>query len=79
MIRSGLFVAAFEEDGGEQLVGAGDDKSSCKSPDRTSGWAEGDRVWLDVAEKKELTVGCVVADEEGGGVVGIVRAEGGPM
>ncbi len=75
MIRSGLFVAAFEEDGGEQLVGAGDDKSSCKSPDRTSGWAESDRVWLDVAEKEELTVGCVVADEEGGGIVGIARAE----
>ena len=75
MIRSGLFVAAFEEDGREQLVGAGDNKSSCKSPDRTSGWAESDRVWLDVTEKKELTVGCVMADEEGGGIVGIVRAE----
>ena len=79
MIRSGLFVAAFEEDGGEQLVGAGDDKGSCKSPDRTSGGAESDRVWLDVAEKKELTVGCVVADEKGGGIVGSVRAEDGPV
>ena len=75
MIRPRLFVAAFEEDGGEQLVGAGDDKTGCNSPDRTSGWAESDRVWLDVTKKKELTVGCVVADEEGRGIVGIVRAQ----
>ena len=79
MIRPGLFVAAFEEDGGEQLGGAGDDKGSRKRPDGTSGWAERDRVWLDVAEKKELTVGCVVADEEGGGMVGSVRAEDGSV
>ena len=75
MIGSGLFVAAFEEDGGEQLVGAGDDERGCKSPDRTSGWAESDRVWLDVAEKEELTMGCVVTDEKGRGIVGLARAE----
>jgi len=75
MIGSGLFVAALEEDGGEQLVGAGNDKSGCKGPDGTSGWAESDCVWLDVAEKEELTVGCVVADEEGGGMVGVAGAE----
>jgi hypothetical protein len=75
MIGSGLFVAAFEEDGGEQRVGGGDNKGRRKGPDRTSGWAESDRVWLDVAEKEELTMGCVVADEEGGGIVGVARTE----
>ena len=75
MIGPGLFVAAFEEDGGEQLGGAGDDKRGCKSPDRTSGWAESDRVWLDVAKKEELTMGCVVTDEKGGGIVGLACAE----
>jgi len=74
MVGSGLFVAAFEEDGGEELVGAGDDKRGRKSPDGTSGWAECDRVWLDIAKKEELTMGCVVADEEGGGIVGLGRA-----
>ena len=75
MIGSGLLVAALEKDGGEQLVGGGDDESGCKGPDRTRGRAESDHVWLDVAEKEELTVGCAMADEEGGGVVGLGCAE----
>ena len=79
MIGSGLFVAALEEDGGEELVGGGDDERGCMGPDRTRGWTESDRVWLDVAEKEELTVGCVVADEEGGGVVRLGRAEDSPV
>ena len=75
MIRSGLFVATFEKDGGEQLVGGRNDKSGCKSPDRTRGRAESDRVWLDIAEKEELTVGCVMTEEKGGGVVRLGCAE----
>lgn len=73
MVGAGLFVAALEEDGRE-LVGVRDDKRGCKNPDGTRGWAESDHVWLDVAEKEELAMSCVVTDEESGGVVSLVRA-----
>jgi len=79
VVGSGLFVAALKEDGGEQLVWAGDDESGCVSPYRARGWAKSNRVWLDVAEKEELAMGCVVADEERGGVVSLGRTGDGSV